>query len=402
MDVVIIGAGQAGIQVALSLRQLGHDGRIVLLGAEHHPPYQRPPLSKAYLKGETTQDQLILRPADALASMGIELHAGQPALSIDRAARRVACHGSTFHYDRLVLATGTRPRLLAVPGSKLQGVLTLRVIEDADRLRTALEHARNIAIIGGGFIGLEVAATVRAKGKPVTVIEAAPRVMARAVAPQVSAWFEAMHRDMGTDLRCGAGVSALSGQDHVETVELMDGNRIGADLVLVGVGAVPNVDLAEAAGLPCPNGIATDAQGRTADPNIFAAGDCALTPSHWAGGPIRLESVQNANDQAKIVAAVIMGQDVTYDAVPWFWSDQGSAKLQTTGLPIGTDAHVLRGDPQEGRFTVFHLRDGSVIAADSVNAPADHMLSRRLVAARATIPAAALADPGVPLKSLLS
>jgi 3-phenylpropionate/trans-cinnamate dioxygenase ferredoxin reductase component len=401
MDVVIIGAGQAGIQVALSLRQQGHDGRIAILGAEPHAPYQRPPLSKAYLKGEATQAQLSLRPAEALAGLRIDLHTNSWAVSIDRASRRVACGESDHHYDRLVFATGTRPRLLPVPGARLPGVLTLRNIEDADRLRAALDQARNAVIIGGGFIGLEAAATIRARGKPVTVIEAAPRVMARAVAPQVSHWFEAMHRGMGTELRCGVGVSALMGRDHVEAVELSDGETMTADVVLVGVGALPNTDLAEAAGLSCPNGIATDAQGRTADPHVFAAGDCALTPSPWTGSPIRLESVQNAIDQAKTVAAAIMGQDVTYDAVPWFWSDQGAAKLQTTGLPVSADAHVLRGDPGDGRFTVFHLRNGTVIAADSVNAAADHMFSRRLVAARAAIPAAVLADTAMPLKSLI-
>jgi 3-phenylpropionate/trans-cinnamate dioxygenase ferredoxin reductase subunit len=401
MDVVIIGAGQAGVQAALSLRQLGHQGPISLLGEEPHPPYQRPPLSKAYLKGEAGVNQLHLRPADALAALGIDLRMGQRASQIDRAARRVTFGKDELGYDRLVLATGTRPRPLTVPGAELPGVLTLRGIADADRLREAIDAAETIIIIGGGFIGLEVAATVRAKGKTVTVVEAAPRVMGRAVAPQVSAWFEAMHRGMGTELRCGVGVAALLGNDRVEAVELADGTRIAADLVLAGIGALPNVDLAEAAGLPCPNGIATDAQGRTADPNIFAAGDCALVPSPWTGTPIRLENVQNAIDQAKTVAAVLMGQDVTYDAVPWFWSDQGAVKLQTTGLPVNPDAHVLRGDPEEGRFTVFHLRDGTVIAADSVNAPADHMFARRLVAARAAIPVAVLADPGVPLKSLL-
>ena len=305
-------------------------------------------------------------------------------------------------YDRLVLATGTRPRALTLPGADLPGLFALRGIEDADALGAALQAARNVVIIGGGFIGLEVAATARAKGLSVTVVEAAPRVMARAVAPAVSAWFEAMHRSIGTTVLTGTGVAAIEGTTRVETVILSDGARLPADLVLVGIGAVPNAELALAAGLSCPNGIAVDAQGRTADPDIFAVGDCALHPNPYAGGPFRLESVQNAIDQAKAVAAALLGDAVPYDAVPWFWSDQGSVKLQTTGLPINPDAHVLRGDPSEGRFTVFHLKDGRIIAADSVNMPADHMAARRLVAARAVITPETLADPAIPLKSLLT
>lgn len=401
MDVVIIGAGQAGVQVALSLRAGGHSGGITLIGDEPHAPYQRPPLSKAYLKGEMTAEQLALRPAEALAAQGIDLRTGVRVTGIDRTARAVTGDGLRQPFDALVIATGTRPRSLPVPGADLPGVLTLRGIEDADRLAAALETAENVVIVGGGFIGLEAAATARLKGKVVTVVEAAPRVMGRAVAPAVSEWFQALHRCMGTDVRTGTGVAALEGSDRVEAVVLADGTRLPADLVLVGIGAVPNDELARAAGLACPNGIATDAQGRTADLGVWAAGDCALTPNPYAGGPFRLESVQNAIDQAKCVAAAILGSDKPYDAVPWFWSDQGSAKLQTTGLPIDPEAHVLRGDPNLGRFTVFHLKGGRIIAADSVNMPADHMAARRLVAARAVIAPETLADPAIPLKSLI-
>jgi 3-phenylpropionate/trans-cinnamate dioxygenase ferredoxin reductase subunit len=402
MDVVIIGAGQAGVQVALSLRQLGHEGGITLIGNEAHAPYQRPPLSKAYLKGEMAAEQLLLRSPEALTAQAIKLRTGSNVTGIDRQARAVTGDGFSLHYDRLVLATGTRPRRLSVPGADLQSVLTLRGIEDADRLAAALETASDVVIIGGGFIGLEAAATARLKGRAVTVVEAAPRVMGRAVAPAISQWFEERHRAMGTTVLTGTGVSAIEGAARAEAVILGDGRRLAADLVLVGVGAVPNDELARAAGLDCPNGVATDSQGRTADPLIFAAGDCALTPNPFAGGAFRLESVQNAIDQAKCVAAAILGGDKAYDAVPWFWSDQGSAKLQTTGLPLNPDGHILRGDPSEGRFTVFHLRDGIVIAADSVNMPADHMAARRLVAARATIGAGILGDPAIPLKSLLT
>lgn len=399
MDVVIIGAGQAGVQVAQSLRQLGHDGRIMLVGDEPHLPYQRPPLSKTYLK---SGGDLSLRPEETFATLNIDLLRGARAQSIDRAARTVSCADRTLAYDRLVLATGTRPRQLQIPGSELEGVLSLRSIEDADRLKNTLERAQDVVIIGGGFIGLEVAATARAMGKSVTVLEAAGRVMARAVSPQISGWFEAMHRGMGTDVRCGTGVAGLQGTRHVEAALLADGTRIAADLILVGIGALPNVEIAAAADLPCPNGIATDVRGATQDPSIFAVGDCALTPGPWADWPVRLESVQNAIDQAKTVAAVLLGQDARNEAVPWFWSDQGTAKLQTTGLPTGADSHLLRGNPDEGRFTVFHLRAGRLIAADSVNSPADHMAARRLVAARTSFSPEQLGDVAVPLKSLIS
>lgn len=401
MDVVIIGAGQAGVQVALSLRQKGHEGDITLIGDEVHLPYQRPPLSKAYLKGEMVRDNLTLRPADALAAQGITLRLGTKATGIDRAGHQVVTDGDPVPYDRLVLATGTRPRALTLPGADLPGLFSLRGLEEAEALGAALQEARNVVIIGGGFIGLEVAATARAKGLSVTVVEAAPRVMARAVAPGVSAWFEAMHRSMGTTVLTGTGVAGIEGTGQVATVVLADDTRLPADLVLVGIGAVPNAELALAGGLACPNGIAVDAQGRTADPDIFAVGDCSLHPNPYAGGPFRLESVQNAIDQAKAVAGAILGEAAPYDAVPWFWSDQGSAKLQTTGLPINPDTHVLRGDPDQGRFTVFHLKGGQIIAADSVNMPADHMAARRLVAARAMIAHEILADPTIPLKSLI-
>ncbi len=402
MDVVIIGAGQAGVQVALSLRQLGHADGITVIGDEPHPPYQRPPLSKAYLKGEMAADQLLLRPVAALESQHIQLRTGVRVTGIDPAAQTVTGSGLRLPYDRLVLATGTRPRPLPVPGGTMAGVLTLRGIADADRLATALSTAQHVVIIGGGFIGLEAAATARLKGASVTVVEQAPRVMARAVAPAVSDWFQALHRGMGTTVLTDTGVTALEGDRTVKAIRLADGTRLPADLVLVGIGAVPNDDLARAAGLDCPNGIATDARGRTGDPAIWAAGDCALTPNPHAGRPIRLESVQNAIDQAKTVAAAILGGERPYEAVPWFWSDQGTAKLQTTGLPLDPDRHVLRGTPAEGRFTVFHLKSGRIIAADSVNMPSDHMAARRLVAVRAVADPAALADTSLPLKSLLT
>ena len=402
MDIVIVGAGQAGVQVALSLRQSGHAGGIVLIGDEPHPPYQRPPLSKGYLKGEMPVDQLLLRTAASLAEQDIELRTSVHITQIDRVQRLVSGRGHEVKYDNLVLATGTRPRPLPLPGANLSGVLTLRGVEDADRLAATIKAAQDVVIIGGGFIGLEAAATVRLKGKAVTVVEAAPRVMARAVAPAISEWFEAMHRDMGTTILTATGVTAIEGSERAEAVLLANGARLSADLVLVGIGAIPNDHLARDAGLSCPNGIATDPLGRTEDPAIWAVGDCALTHNRYAGGPIRLESVQNAKDQAKSVAAAILGADKPMETVPWFWSDQYAAKLQTTGLPLNPDSHVLRGDPANTGFTIFHIRNGIVIAADSVNSPMEHMAARRLVSAGARIDPGKLADIGIPLNSLLT
>jgi 3-phenylpropionate/trans-cinnamate dioxygenase ferredoxin reductase component len=402
MKVIIIGAGQAGLQVALSLRQGGHEGEIMLFGDEPHLPYQRPPLSKAYLKGTATRESLSFRTEEALTALGLQLKYGLPVDRVDPKSKLVHAKGEDHHYDRLVIATGSRPRMLPVPGGQLDGVLALRGLDDADALKARLNTADNVVIIGGGFIGLETAATARAYGKAVTVVEATSRVMARAVSPEVSHWFEAMHRNMGTVVLTGVGVTALEGDPEVTAVKLSNGQPIPADMVLVGVGAVPNIELAAAAGLKCPAGIEVDAQGRTSDENIFAVGDCCSQPNLFAEGLIRLESVQNAIDQAKTVAGAILGSSQTYTAVPWFWSDQGDAKLQTTGLPFGTDTYVTRGDPSTGRFSVFHLKKDVIIAADSVNSPADHMAARRLVAAKASIPPEVLSNTTLPIKNLLT
>ncbi|MGR9276190.1 NAD(P)/FAD-dependent oxidoreductase [Rhizobium leguminosarum] len=400
MGIVILGAGQAGLQIALSLRQKGYADTVTLVGDEPHLPYQRPPLSKAYLKGQADAASLAFRPAEALASQGIELRLGKPALLIERVGKWVEFEDSRLPYDKLAIALGTRPRKLALPGADLAGVMSLRGITDGEALLVALSAATDVVIIGGGFIGLEVAATAAAAGKTVSVLEAAPRVMARAVAPGISAWFEDMHREMGSRILTSACIASIDGDDRVRSVTLGDGEVIRADVVLVGIGAVPNTEIAVDAGLECPNGIAVDALGQTSDPDIFAAGDCTLHPNRYAGGAFRLESVQNAIDQAKVVAGAMMGETTPYDAVPWFWSDQGSTKLQTTGLPIGTDAHVTRGDPGASKFTIFHLKSGRVIAADSVNSPADHMCARRMVANGVAVAAETLADPATDLKSL--
>ncbi|KAB1082180.1 NAD(FAD)-dependent dehydrogenase [Neorhizobium galegae] len=400
MGIVILGAGQAGLQIALSLRQKGYAGTLTLVGDEPHLPYQRPPLSKAYLKGLADAASLAFRPAEALASQGIDLRLGKPVLRIDRVGKRVEFEDANLPYDKLAITLGTRPRKLVLPGAELSGVMSLRGITDGEALMLALSAANDVVIIGGGFIGLEVAATAAAAGKSVSVLEAAPRVMARAVAPDISSWFERMHRGMGSRIVTSAFIASIDGDDRVRSVTLGDGEVIRADVVLVGIGAVPNTEIATDAGLDCPNGVVVDALGQTSDPYIFAAGDCTLHPNRYAGGAFRLESVQNAIDQAKTVAGAMMGEVAPYDAVPWFWSDQGNTKLQTTGLPIGTDAHVTRGDPETGKFTVFHLKSGQVIAADSVNSPADHMCARRMVANGLAVAAETLADPATDLKSL--
>ncbi|CDZ30258.1 FAD-dependent oxidoreductase [Neorhizobium galegae] len=400
MAIVILGAGQAGLQIATSVRQKGYTGKVVLIGDEPHPPYQRPPLSKAFLKGTTDAASLIFRPAEALAAQGIDLILGQKARRIDLIAKTVEINDGTVSYEKLALALGARPRQLAVPGADLEGVYSLRGLADGQKLMSALTSANNVVIVGGGFIGLEVAATAVAAGKVVTVLEAGPRVMARAVAPQISTWFDKMHRDMGTRIVTSAVIAWIDGTDHVKTVTLGDGEVIAADLVLVGIGAVPNTEIAAEAGLECPNGVLVDAVGRTADSDIFAAGDCAFHPNRFAGSYVRLESVQNAIDQSKTVAAAMLDETASYDAVPWFWSDQGQAKLQTTGLPFAAERHVVRGDPEAGKFTVFHLKSGRVIAADSVNSPSDHMCARRMVAGGIPVIPEVLADPATDLKTL--
>lgn len=400
MSIVILGAGQAGLQIALSLRQKGYDRGLLLVGDEVHLPYQRPPLSKAYLKGQADAASLALRSAEALASLGIELRLGRGARRIDRAGKLVELEGEILPYHKLALALGTRPRSIAVPGADLPGVLSLRGIDDGEALLAALSSAHHVVIIGGGFIGLEVAATAAAAGKKVCVLEAGERVMARAVAPQISTWFERMHRGLGSRVLTSVAVASINGDGHVRSVTLSSGEVLPAEVVLVGVGAIPNDAIASAAGLDCPNGILVDQCGRTSDPDILAAGDCALHPNRFADGLFRLESVHNAIDQAKVVAAAMLGEGVPYDSVPWFWSDQGQAKLQTTGLPLGTELHVTRGDPEAGRFTVFHLKHGRIIAADSVNSPSDHMCARRLIANGTVISPEILANPDTDLKSL--
>ncbi|MEV6872602.1 FAD-dependent oxidoreductase [Amycolatopsis sp. NPDC051128] len=376
--VLVVGAGQSGFQAVASLRVLGFDGQVVLAGDEPGVPYQRPPLSKAYLAGTAGLEQLHLRDADFFAENDIELVEARVE-SIDRGASKVRLEdGRELDYDHLVLATGARNRTLPVPGADLPGVLTLRTRDDADRLRASLEEAGDVVVVGGGFIGLEFAAHA---GRPVTIVEAQDRLLNRVATPEISAYFARLHRDAGHTVLLGQGVTALHGDERVREVELSDGTRLPADLVVIAVGVVPETALAEKAGLPVNNGVVVDAQLRTADPKVFAIGDCANFPCLWADAAIRLESVQNAVDQARCVAAAITGAGEPYDSLPWFWTDQAGAKLQIAGILAGADRTVVAGDPAAGKFSVLSFRDDVLIAVESVNRPADHIAARRLFTA---------------------
>ncbi|RFB91357.1 NAD(FAD)-dependent dehydrogenase [Rhizobium leguminosarum bv. trifolii] len=401
-SIVVAGAGQAGLQIAASLRQAGYDGSLVLVGDEAHLPYQRPPLSKAFLKRESDADKLLLRANDFFTTNAIDLALGGGVESIDRTKRRVVLKdGLSLPYDKLAIATGVRARPLELVGARLANVHTLRSIGDANALLDGIEAGGDIVIVGGGFIGLEVAASAASLGKKVTVLEASPRVMGRAVAPETSAFFESMHAGLGVSVRTSAQIAKIRGDERATGVELCDGTVIPCDLVLIGVGAVPNVEIASTAGIACANGVVVDAQCRTSDPDILAVGDCASHPNPFGNGLFRLESVQNAIDQSKVAAGTMLGGEKEYNVAPWFWSDQGPFKLQTTGLPIDVEERVIRGSTEDGKFSVFHLRSGRITAVDSVNAPADHMISRRLVAARTAATAGILGDPSTDLKTLL-
>ncbi|HXP83587.1 MAG TPA: FAD-dependent oxidoreductase [Bryobacteraceae bacterium] len=400
--VVIVGGGQGGYQTAASLRTEGFDGPITLIGEEPHLPYQRPPLSKDFVLGRQQAHQLTLRPAQFYATHRIELLMGERAEAIDPAAGQVRlASGSRIGFDSLVLATGARNRLLPVAGAELAGVCYLRTVDEATALRQRLAAARDVVVIGGGFIGLEVAAAARQMDKHVTVVEALPRLMARVVAPLVSEFFRDRHSARGVDLRCGAGVAKITGGASVRGVELADGTRLAADLVIAGIGIVPNVDLARDAGLAIGNGVAVDQHLRTSDPRIFALGDCAEFPSRFSGTRVRLESVQNCVDQAICVARCLAGRPGAYSAVPWFWSDQGDIHLQIAGLPGEADQSVLRGDPDSGKFSVFHYFQGHLRSVDSINRPGEHVAARKLFGAGAAITPAQAADEAFDLKQAL-
>jgi len=401
--VVIVGAGHAGFQLAASLRQNGFGERIALINDEGHLPYQRPPLSKAYLKGSGGPDSLMFRPEKFYHDQKVELIADR-AVSIDRAARKVAlASGARLDYGHLVLATGARNRLLDVPNANLEAVRYLRTLDESEALRHRIAAGQRVVVVGAGFIGLEFAATARAKGLEVDVIELGVRVMARAVTAEISEHFQLRHTAAGIRIHLGVQVTAIeSDGDKVTGVSLSDGRHIPADLVVVGVGVLPNVELAAEAGLQVASGIIVNDHLLTADENISAIGDCALYVSHRFGGSLRLESVQNATDHARCVAARLTGKDEVYDGMPWFWSDQGPDKLQMVGLTTGYDRVVVRGDREQGAFSAFCYKSGQLVGIESVNRAGDHMFGRRLLGADRSITPEQAADAGFDLKSALT
>jgi 3-phenylpropionate/trans-cinnamate dioxygenase ferredoxin reductase subunit len=382
--IVIIGAGQAAAKAVETLRGAGHDRPIVLVGEESHPPYQRPPLSKKYLAGEADAEALRLKAEDFYAGSGVDLKLATRVDALDPAAHRVLlAGGATVPYSQLLIATGARPRRLPLTGASLAGVVTLRSIADVDAIRAQLAQAERIVVIGGGYIGLEVAAVACTRGHRVTVLEGQDRVLARVVAEPMSRHFEDLHRGRGVDLRNGVRIAELTGSERVSGVLLADGTLIPADLVLVAIGAEPNDELARVAGLAVDDGIVVDTSTRTSAPEIFAAGDCTRFPSRRYGRAIRLESVQNAIDQAKAAALAMLGEAQNYDPVPWFWSDQYDVKLQIAGLSQGYDRFTTEANG-EASFALSYYAGDRLLAVDAVNHPRAHMLARRALAGDTT------------------
>lgn len=399
--VVIIGAGHAAGQVAASLRQDGHEGPIIMLGDEPFIPYQRPPLSKQYLSGEQAIDRVYLRPQKFYDDKHIDVRTGVTVDRIDRSAKTVhTTAGDTIGYDDLIIATGSRARTLNIAGSDLEGIHYLRTVTDVDAIRSEMAAGKKLVIVGAGYIGLECAASCVKLGLGVTVLEMAPRVMSRVVAPEMSAFYQAEHALRGVDLRLNTTVSAFEGGARVTAVVCSDGSRVPADLVIVGIGIVPNVELAAEAGIACDNGIAVDEYCRTSDPKVYAIGDCCSHPSPHYGRRIRLESVDNAFEQAKTAAANICGRQVRHDKIPWFWSDQYDHKLQIVGLSQDYDRVVLRGDPASRAFSCCYLRGNVLLALDAVNQPRDFMTARKVIAERTPLDLARLADATQSLKDL--
>ena len=400
MAIVIVGAGHAAGQAAASIRQEGFEGDITILGDEPHIPYQRPPLSKQYLQGEQGIDRVYLRPEKFYADKNITVRTGVTVESIDRQNKTLATTDGEVAYEKLLLATGSRARQLDVPGADLDGIHYLRTINDVDAIRGALESPKKVVIVGGGYIGLEVAAVCVDTGHEVTVVEMEDRILARVTTPEMSAFYHGLHAGKGVNIVTGVRVSSFVGDDgHVRHVTCSDGTSFAADLVVIGVGIIPNVELAQDAGLECDNGIVVDERAQTSDPDIFAAGDCTNHPNALLDRRLRLESVPNAMEQSRVAAANMLGGDKTYSSFPWFWSDQYDLKLQMVGFSTDADQAVYRGDPASQEFAVFYFKDGRVVAADAVNSAREFMVARQLVG-KAADPDA-LANPDTDLKTLL-
>lgn len=400
--VVIIGAGHAGGSAAGFLRQYGFEGPITLVGDEPIPPYQRPPLSKAWLKGEADADSLSLKPAAWYAENGCDLKLGVTATAINRGARTVSLNtGETLHYDFLVIATGARARKLPIPGADLNGVLELRTAADAEALKAALGPDKRLCVIGGGYVGLEAAASARALGAHVMVIEREARVLARVACETLSTFFQDYHRARGVKFELGAGVQGFEGENgQIRRVVLSDGRSVECDAALVGVGAVPNVELARDCGLDCADGIVVDLAARTSDPAVFAIGDVTHRPLPLYDRDFRLESVPNALEQAKQVACDIVGRPAPAPEVPWFWSDQYDLKMQIAGIPFEADSILVRGEPSSAKFAVFHLKGDLIQAVEAVNAPPEYMAGRQLIGNRRPISREKLANPAISMKEV--
>ena len=400
--IVIVGGGQAAAQAVQTLRQKKFDGRITLIGEEVYPPYQRPPLSKKYLAGELARERLFLRPLSFYAANDVELELGMRVNTLDASARTVTLEDDrTLRYDGLLLATGSHVRRLTAPGSELANIHYVHTLADVDAITAAIEPGNRLVIVGAGYIGLEVAAVAVTRGLEVTVLEAADRVMARVVCPEVSQFYHDYHTRAGVKIQCQSDVSGFVGKDRVEAVETFDGGRFPCDIAIVGIGVLPADDLAVGAGLDCANGIVVDEFARTEAEMIVAAGDCTNHPNRLVDARVRLESVPNAIEQARTAATSLLGNSDPYTAVPWFWSDQYDLKLQIAGLSQGHDQVIIRGNPNEKRFAAFYLRAGDLLAVDAVNSPREFMIGKKLLAAGARVSPEQLADPAIDLDSLL-
>ncbi|MFL2517899.1 MAG: NAD(P)/FAD-dependent oxidoreductase [Candidatus Azotimanducaceae bacterium] len=396
---VIIGAGHAAGQAAASLRQEKYTGPITIIGDEAHLPYQRPPLSKAYLSGSQEVDRVYLRAEKFYQEKEIDLKLSTRATAIDPDAKAVELEdGSKIDYDKLLISTGSRPRLLSIPGSDLGGIHYLRTIDDVDGIRADMHEGANLVIVGGGYIGLEVAAVGVEQGLNVHVLEMEDRILQRVTTPTMSKYYDELHRGRGVQIHTNTGVTGFSGDAKVQKVMCGD-TEFAADMVIVGIGIVPNIELAEAAGIICDNGIVVDDHCQTSNPDIYAAGDCTNHPNALLDRRLRLESVPNAMDQARTSASNMLGGDKSYAAIPWFWSDQYELKLQMVGFSADGNREVMRGDMASNQFAVFYLKDNTVVAADTVNSPKEFMLCKQLVGKEAD--SAVLADSTSDLKSLL-
>ncbi|MBR9836090.1 MAG: FAD-dependent oxidoreductase [Alphaproteobacteria bacterium] len=399
--IVIVGAGQAAAQACASLRQFGYAGALTLIGDEPALPYQRPPLSKAYMKGDLAEERLYFKPQNWYDSQSIDVMRNTRVTAIDRAARTVTTDsGKSLDYDALIISTGSRPRALPVPGAELGNVFDLRDLKDVEAIRPHMQAGRRLVIVGAGYIGLEAAAVARQLGLEVTVLEMADRVLARVTSPVMSKFFEDEHTRQGVDIRTGARLAELRGAQTVQSAVLADGTEIPADIVLVGIGILPNQELAAEAGIACKNGIIVDRDARTNDPRVFAAGDCAHRPLVHYGRDGRLESVHNAIEQGKLAAAAIMAKPRPMEDCPWFWSDQYDLKLQIAGLSEGYDQIVVRGNPDDRKFAAFYLRNGKLIAVDAINSAPEFIVAKKLIMSGASLAPETLGDTSISMKEI--